>query len=61
MRCFFMKNGRITTVEFLTHTEDALRIAESRELFEKKGRPNGAEGFEVWDGARFVYRFPDVS
>jgi hypothetical protein len=54
-----MKNGHIETVEFLTTTSDADRIAESKSLFEKKGRPNGADSFEVWDGARFVYRFPE--
>jgi hypothetical protein len=57
MRCFFMKNGRICGVEYLQETADSSRIAEARELFETRGLPIGAEGFEVWDGTRFVYRF----
>lgn len=59
MRCFFMRAGRIESVEFLTTQSDADRIAEATGLFEKKGKPNGADGFEVWDGSRFLYRFPD--
>jgi hypothetical protein len=61
MRCYFMKRGHIAAVEFLTRDTDQERIVESRELFEKKGKPRGAEGFEVWDGPRFVYRFPEES
>jgi hypothetical protein len=59
MRCYFMKNGRIAGVEFLTKTADRDRIAEGLELFEAKGLSSGAEGFEIWDGPRFVYRFPE--
>ena len=59
LRCFFMKNGRISAVEFLTAADDGARVAEARQLFEIKGREIGADGFEVWDGARFVARFPD--
>jgi hypothetical protein len=59
MRCYFMKNGHISTVEFLQSENDEGRIAEARQLYEHKGKPHGAQGFEVWDGPRFVYRFPD--
>src|SRR5689334_22227803 len=60
MRCFFMKKGRICAVEFLHQTSDDKRIAESMELFKTKGLAMGAEGFEVWDHTRFVYRYvPD--
>ena len=58
MRCYFMKDGHIAAVEPLTQTTDEGRIAEARELYRLKGEPRGAEGFEVWDGGRFVYRFP---
>ena len=58
MRCYFMKNGRIAGVEFLKATEDCDRVAEARQLFKARGEPQGAEGFEVWDGARFIYRYP---
>ena len=54
-----MKRGHIAAVEFLSTTTDEGRIAESLELFEKIGMKQGAEGFEVWDGPRFVYRFPE--
>ena len=56
-----MKGGHIAAVEYLTKTNDTDRIAESFELFMKNGRPNGADGFEVWDGPRFVYRSPPDS
>ena len=59
MRCYFMRDGHIMAVEPLDQTDDAGRIARARELFEGKGRRDGADGFEVWDGARFVYRFPE--
>jgi len=55
-----MKNGRICAVEHLHQASDDKRIAESMELFQTKGLAIGAEGFEVWDQTRFVYRFvPD--
>ena len=57
MRCFFMKKGRICAVEFLHQTSDDKRIAESMEIFKTKGLAMGAEGFEIWDHSRFVYRF----
>jgi hypothetical protein len=57
MRCYFMRDGHIAAVELLSANTDDGRIAEARELFNAKGKPRGAEGFEVWDGSRFVYRF----
>jgi hypothetical protein len=59
MRCFFMREGRIESVQFLTTQSDADRIAEAKTLFETKGRPNGVDGFEVWDRDRILYRFPE--
>lgn len=59
MRCYFLKQGRIAAVELLSQTTDEGRIAEARELFTLKGVPRGAEGFEVWDRARFIYRYPE--
>ena len=59
MRCYFKRGGRIASVEFLTKTGDDECIAECQALFAAKGKPSGADGFEVWDGARFVYRFPE--
>jgi hypothetical protein len=59
MRCYFMRDGHIQAVEFLAATDDAGRIAEARQAFEASGERVHADGFEVWDGARFVYRFPE--
>ena len=56
-----MKRGRIAAVEFLTKTANEDRIAESKELFDSIGKPKGADGFEVWDGPRFIYRYPPKS
>lgn len=59
MRCYFMRNGHIEAVEILSATDDEGRIAESRQLFEARGEKLRADGFEVWEGGRFVYRFPE--
>jgi hypothetical protein len=59
MRCYFLKGGRIAAVELLSQTTDEGRIAEARDLFTLKGLPRGAEGFEVWDQGRFIYRYPE--
>ena len=61
MRCYFVKGGRITAIELLSQTTDDGLIAQARELFVMKGVPRGAEGFEVWDQARFIYRYPEHS
>jgi hypothetical protein len=60
MRVYFMKDGHIAAVEFLSATDDKGRVAEAYALFEAHGKPRGAEGFEVWDGPRFVYRWPET-
>lgn len=57
MRCYFVENGHITAVENLSEEDELGSIAQARELFELKARPRGAEGFEIWDRARFVYRY----
>jgi len=57
VRCFFMKSGRIYAVEYLSGESDVELIRQAQDLFTAKGLPMGAEGFEVWDHARFVYRF----
>jgi hypothetical protein len=55
-----MKDGHIAAVEFLNATEDQARIDESRKLLEATGRKRGADDFEVWDGPRFVARYPEM-
>jgi hypothetical protein len=59
MRCYFMKDGHIAGVEYLTQTNDEGRVSEARQIFNAKGKPRGADGFEVWDGPRFIYRYPE--
>lgn len=59
MRCYFMKDGHISGVAFLEKTTDEDRIAEGRRLFEARGKKDGSQGFEIWDGPRFVYRYPE--
>ena len=54
-----MRDGHIRAVEYLTSESDRGRIMEATEFFELNGKPKGADGFEVWDGARFLYRFPE--
>ena len=61
MRCCFVEAGRIIAVELLSQSSDDDVIAEARELFAVKGVPRGAEGFEVWDQGRFIYRYPEHS
>jgi hypothetical protein len=51
MRCYFMRQGHIAAVEFLSATDDLGRIEEARQLFESNGQKFQADGFEVWDGA----------
>jgi hypothetical protein len=58
MRCYFIKGGHIAAVEFLQQTTDQARITEAEGLFETVGKSKGAEGFEVWDGSRLIYRYP---
>ena len=56
MRCYFMRDGHIAAVELLSDASDAAAIAQALVLF--KERQDKFAGFEVWDRARFVYRFP---
>jgi hypothetical protein len=55
-----MRNDHIDGVEILSATDDAGKIAQARKLFESRCRTLQTDGFEVWDGARFVYRFPEA-
>jgi hypothetical protein len=57
MRCYFLRGGRIAGVEILPlglSDEDAITRAHT--LSSK--RKGSFDGFEVWDGARFVFRRP---
>lgn len=59
MRCYFMREGRIHDVEVLTAADEAAQISEAHTLFRTRGKVRQAEGFEVWDQGRLVYRFPE--
>ena len=57
MRCFFVKDGHIAGVEELPEIDAAQAIEMARKAFEAR---NGEfEGFEVWDGDRALYQFPE--
>ncbi|MGH6990676.1 MAG: hypothetical protein ACREE3_12330 [Stellaceae bacterium] len=56
MRCYFMRDGHIAGVELLSDVSDTAAIAEALVLF--KERQDKYVAFEIWDRARFVYRFP---
>lgn len=51
-----MRDGHIAAVELLTDVSDAAAIAQAQTLFAE--RKDKYAGFEVWDRARFVHRFP---
>ena len=56
MRCYFMRSGRIQGITFLkSGPDDARLVEEARSVFEQHAEQN-FDGFEVWDGTRFVYR-----
>lgn len=59
MRVYYMRDGHIHGVEFLKGSTDEERIAEARELYEGYRLGKGTDGFEVWEGARFIYRWPE--
>jgi hypothetical protein len=58
MRCYFLKDGHILSASLLDHDDDEGHIKQAKELFEAVGRRLDADGFEVWNGGRFVFRFP---
>lgn len=56
MRCFYIADGRIAGVEFLEPGTDEELIHQARNLFQVNAA-KGYQGFEVWDGKRFVHRY----
>lgn len=50
-----MRRGRIHRVEILEQAPDNELVRQATILFEAQGGQS-FDGFEVWDGARFVYR-----
>lgn len=56
MRCFFFKDGHVASVEEMLGFTSEEALARARVLLEE--RKNRFDGFEVWDGARMLHRFP---
>ena len=58
MRCYFMRGNRIEGVEYLTTAPDEDLIREAQAKFFERRAAEHCDGFDVWEGKRFVYRFP---
>jgi hypothetical protein len=58
MRCYFMRKGRIVGVEELNTTDNAEAVKRAKELFAAR---KGLDGFEVWNRAQFLHRYPPDS
>jgi hypothetical protein len=56
MRCYFTRGGHIESVEELIGHSDEEATDISHKLFLK--RKNTFDGFELWDRARVITRFP---
>ena len=60
MRCYFMRSGRIEGVTLLKSGPDAALVEEAKSVFAQQAGQQ-FDGFEVWDGTRFVYRSDALS
>ena len=58
MRCYFMRGGRIEGVTFLKDAPDHELIRQARTLFVTGAKTEHFDGFEVWEGNRFIHREP---
>ena len=56
MRCYFMRGNRIEGVTFLKTARDQDLIREARTLFLARAKTEEFDGFEVWEGDRFIHR-----
>ncbi len=62
MRCYFMRKGNIVGVEILPDDiSDADAVERAKQLFEEQRQQGRYEGFELWDRARFIHRWPTNS
>ena len=59
MRCYFIRNGHFAAVEVLNARADEDAIEQAQSLFEQHAK--SFDGFELWEGGRLVYQFPEVS
>ncbi len=58
MRCYFTRGSRIEGVTFLKTAPDGDLIRQAKSLFLERAQIQNFDGFEVWDGNRFIYRSP---
>jgi hypothetical protein len=58
MRCFFLKGGHIIAVQLLNADTDDGLVDQAKAAFYANGGRSAADGYEVWDGKRFIFRFP---
>ena len=56
MRCYFTRGTRIEGVTFLKTAPDQELIRQAKSLYLERAETQKFDGFEVWDGNRFVYR-----
>jgi hypothetical protein len=56
MRCYFMHGSKIANVELLDQCSDDDLIQQALAAFENHAA-QAYDGFEVWVGKRFVYRY----
>ena len=57
MRCYFIRGGHIVDVEVLNVASDTQAVEHAAKLFATRAKDK-LDGFEVWDRARFIHRFP---
>jgi len=55
MRCYFTRANSIQGVTFIRAASDEDLIEKAQQLFATRG--DQFDGFEVWHGDRFIYRF----
>jgi hypothetical protein len=60
MRCYLMQKGHIVSVELLAAGPDSSLVEQAERIFAGKARMN-FDGFEIWDGARFIYTYPKMA
>jgi len=56
MRCYFMRGSHIANVALLAQGADDDLIRQALTAFEQHAE-QAYDGFEVWSGTRFVYRY----
>ncbi len=59
MRCYFLKDGHIKSVQELPDLTEAEAIEQARLLFSERSQL--FEGFELWDRDRFIIRYSAAS